>query len=297
MKKILLSSALVLAFGVSSASAQDIISEGNVKVTAKELSLAIEAVLPERTREGMREDEKNIRLFLIDYFTIKSIGDAARKQGIADEPVMKIQQEYNVNRLLSQALIRRHGESGKQPDFEPIAKEAYLADRQRFAQEEVVRAEHILVAINAEQDDAAALAKANNLYAQAKKKGSDFSELAKQHSDDPSAASNSGDLGYFTRDKMVKPFADAAFAMKNGQISKPVKSDFGYHIIHVLERKPATVRPFEEVKDELIEEQRAKYQAGKRREFVDSFQDRDTIVIDDAAFAEFVKEFQQKEQK
>lgn len=294
MKKILLSTAVLFILSTGVTSAQNLISEGDIHVTAQELQLAIEHVLPESTQQGMREDEQNIRLFLIDYFTFKLMADAAREQGLSEEPAIKAQLDYRTNRLLSQIMLKRHGESAQQPNFEPLAKEIYLTDRRRFEMPETVKAEHILIAINGEQDDATALAKANDVYAQARKRGSDFAELAKQHSDDPSAESNSGDLGYFTRDAMVKPFSDAAFAMKKGQISKPVKSDFGYHIIRVLDHKPATVRPFAEVKDELIAEQREKFQSNKRRELVDSFQDRDTIVIDDAAFAEFVKAFQKK---
>lgn len=296
MRKILLSSFFYLMVFGGATNAQDLIADGKVKVTAEELALAVEAILPEATQQGMREDERNIRLFLIDYFTAKLIANAAREQGVADEPAVKINQEYAANRLLSQVLIRRYGEVGDQPNFEPMAKELYLTDQARFSLPEKVRAEHILVAVNTEQDNVVALEKANELYAQAKNKSSDFAELARQYSDDPSAKNNSGDLGYFTRDAMVKQFSDAAFSMKKGQISKPVRSDFGYHIIRVLEREPATIKAFSEVKEELVEELRAKFQANRRREFVDSFQDRETVVINDAAFAEFVKEFQQKEQ-
>lgn len=297
MNKILLSSALIFTLSIGSVSAQSLIADGNVKVDHDELMLAIDSILPESTQQGMREKEQNIRLFLIDYFTFKQMAEAARKEGLSDDKSLKIQRDYTENKLLTQALIEKYIDSAKQPNYELLAKEAYLTDRDRFSEPEQVKAEHILIAINTDQDDAAALVKANELYAQVQKKGSNFSELAKQHSDDPSAETNSGDLGYFTREQMVQPFADAAFSMKKGQISKPVKSSFGYHIIRVLERKSAAVKSFDEVKEELLAEQRSNYRVSKRREIVDSFQNRGTIVIDDAAFAEFVKEFQKNTKK
>lgn len=216
MKKILLKSALIFTLSVSSVSAQSLIADGDIAVDRTELALAIDQILPEKMQQGMRQKEQNIRLFLIDYFTFKQMAEAARKEGLADDESLKIQRAYSENKLLAQALIKKHVDSVKQPSFEQSAKETYLTERERFAVPEQVKAEHILIAVNAEQDDAAALAKVNDLYAQAKEKGSNFAELAKQYSDDPSAESNSGDLGYFTRDKMVKPFADAAFSMKKG---------------------------------------------------------------------------------
>lgn len=90
-----------------------------------------------------------------------------------------------------------------------------------------VHASHILVKTEEEAKDI-------------KKKldgGADFSALAKEKSIDPGSAPRGGDLGFFTKDRMVKPFADAAFAMKPNEISKPVKSAFGYHVIKVVETK------------------------------------------------------------
>lgn len=104
-----------------------------------------------------------------------------------------------------------------------------------------VRARHILVA-----DEAAAK--------EVKKKldgGAKFDDVAKELSKDPGSAKNGGDLGYFTKDKMVKEFADAAFAMKKGEISGPVKSPFGYHIIKVEDSRKVTAPTLTELKDQI----------------------------------------------
>ncbi len=121
---------------------------------------------------------------------------------------------------------------------------------QEFSTPETRRAVHILITVTAtapqaEQD--AAKAKAENLLSQVKKNPSAFSELAKSNSQDPGSAMNGGDLGFFGRNMMVKPFEDAVFALKQGEISEVIKSDFGYHVIKLLEVKATQAQPFSEV--------------------------------------------------
>jgi peptidyl-prolyl cis-trans isomerase C len=123
--------------------------------------------------------------------------------------------------------------------------------RQRFARamagfkgEEEVSARHILVETEAEARAAI----------KALEGGADFARLARDKSVDPTAKENSGDLGYFTHDRMVKDFSDAAFALKVGQVSKPVKSPFGWHVILLEGRRQAPPPSYEEAIDELRSE-------------------------------------------
>jgi foldase protein PrsA len=113
-----------------------------------------------------------------------------------------------------------------------------------------VRASHILIIPERATDDAGrakadadALKKAQDVLAEVKKPGADFAALATKYSQDPSAKTNKGDLNFFMRGQMVKPFEDAAFAAKVGDIIGPVKTDFGYHIIKVTDRKEASKLP------------------------------------------------------
>ncbi|WZL72820.1 peptidylprolyl isomerase [Clostridiaceae bacterium 35-E11] len=101
-----------------------------------------------------------------------------------------------------------------------------------------VKASHILVDTEKEAKDILAKIKA----------GEDFGELAKKHSKDPGSGSQGGDLGYFPRGVMVPEFEEVAFSMKNGEVSEPVKSSFGYHIIKVMDKKDE-IKKFEEVKE------------------------------------------------
>lgn len=113
-------------------------------------------------------------------------------------------------------------------------------NKDRFAQEEEVQASHILV------DDEETANKVKKLLDD----GGDFAALAKEYSKDGSAQSG-GDLGYFTKGEMIQEFEDAAFSMEIGQVSEPVKSEYGYHIIKVTDKKEAQEATLENSKDEI----------------------------------------------
>jgi peptidyl-prolyl cis-trans isomerase D len=124
---------------------------------------------------------------------------------------------------------------------------AYEKEKSRLEVPEKRHARHILIT---GKDDAAALAQAQQVLAQAKS-GKDFAELAKQYSQDPGSAQNGGDLGWAERSAFVKPFADALFAMKVGEITGPVKTQYGYHIIRLDEVQAGKGKSFEEARPEL----------------------------------------------
>jgi peptidyl-prolyl cis-trans isomerase D len=140
---------------------------------------------------------------------------------------------------------------------EAAAKQHYEANKSRFQQPEERSASHILIKADAGMsaaDKAAAKAKAEQLYVQVKAAPARFAELAKQHSQDPGSAARGGDLGSFTRDTMVKPFADAVFAMQTGELRGPVESEFGYHIIRLDRIAPGSTVAFDTVKAEIMDE-------------------------------------------
>lgn len=147
--------------------------------------------------------------------------------------------------------------------------------------EKEVRARHILV--QTEEEAKAAKKKIDG--------GKSFEEVAKEMSKDPGSAKQGGDLGYFTRDKMVKEFADAAFGMKKGEVSGPVKSGFGYHIIKVEDVRKITPPPFSELKDQL----RAKLQGQKINDYMTGLVKSASVKVFDAKGKEmpFEKELPQ----
>jgi peptidyl-prolyl cis-trans isomerase D len=153
-------------------------------------------------------------------------------------------------------------------------KSYYEQNKKQYSTEEQRRASHILIEVKKDAsaaDKAAAKAKAEGLAAQLRKNPGDFAKLAKANSQDPGSAENGGDLGFFDKGAMLKPFADAAFSLKQGEISDPVESDFGYHVIEVTGIKPAAVKPLESVKDEIAGEIKKQIAAKKYSEMADQF--------------------------
>ena len=149
---------------------------------------------------------------------------------------------------------------------------AYSSSLDNFRMPERVHARHILLKTEGKSDaeKKALMAKAEDLLKQLKN-GADFAELAKKNSEDGSK-DQGGDLGWFTHGQMVPEFDSAAFALKPKELSGVVTSQFGYHIIQTMEKDPAKLKPFEEVKDELAKEVRAQAVAEKMQTLGDQMQ-------------------------
>jgi peptidyl-prolyl cis-trans isomerase C len=131
----------------------------------------------------------------------------------------------------------------------------YDENIQEFEQPDVVRASHILIRVEEDADEATVEAKreqAADLASKAKA-GGDFGQLAEEFSEDPTAKQNAGDLNFFPKDRMVPEFAEAAFAQEIDSISEPVRTQFGWHVIKVTEKKAAQTLPFDEVKGDIAE--------------------------------------------
>lgn len=145
-------------------------------------------------------------------------------------------------------------------------KSYYDQNAKRYVTDEQRRASHILVAVKKDATPAvkaAAKAKAEGLLAQLRKNPAEMASLAKTSSDDPGSAAVGGDLDFFGKGMMVKPFEDTAFTLKKGEISNLVESDFGYHIIQVTDIKPGGAKALDDVKADIVADIR-KQQAGKK---------------------------------
>jgi peptidyl-prolyl cis-trans isomerase C len=142
----------------------------------------------------------------------------------------------------------------KAPEVSPEqAKSFYESNQKEFERPETVKASHILFMVD--PDAPAEVVKQKEEAAQKAaaraKKGEDFTALAKELSEEPGAAESGGDLGFFPKDRMVPEFANAAFQQKIDEIGEPVKSQFGWHVIKVTDKKDAGKVPFDEVKDQI----------------------------------------------
>lgn len=156
----------------------------------------------------------------------------------------------------------------------------YQAHKDKYTQEEAVHARHILIKVAPDaspEDDRKAKEKARAVLAKAKK-GEDFAQLAKENSEGPTK-DRGGDLGYFGRGQMVKPFEDAAFSLKAGEIRGPVRTKFGYHIVKVEDRKEAKQLTYKEVQGQVKEDLMTDKANARYEEYVDQLRKKAKITV------------------
>jgi peptidyl-prolyl cis-trans isomerase C len=171
-----------------------------------------------------------------------------------DEATLKLQIAHQA--AVQQLIDSQIGPKVSVKDEE--AKAFYDANPNFFKMPEQVKASHILIKFDPQTADDAKKASAKKTLQEVKArlaKGEDFAVLAKEISQDASSANN-GDLGYFRRGQMVKPFEDAAFGMQLNSVSEIVETQFGYHLIKVYDKKPESVIAFADVKDRIAEQLR-----------------------------------------
>lgn len=177
---------------------------------------------------------------MLDTMVIRElILQQASKEGLDKGPELAEKLEDLKKRLIVESYLKKRVETDAKVSDDDL-KKFYEQNKDKFKTGEQVKASHILVKTEKEAKDILAQIKA----------GAKFEELAKKHSVDTSAAQG-GDLGWFSKGSMVPAFENAALALKEGQVSDVVKTDFGYHIIKLTGKRPAGIRPFEEVKDQI----------------------------------------------
>ncbi len=195
----------------------------------------------------LEDQQREVRYLILpaDRFRSSAGVDDAAVQAYYKEHIAQYMRPESAH--LQYADLRLEALAAQQEVSDADLHAAYEKEKSRLEVPEKRHARHILIT---GKDDAAALALAQQVLAQAQS-GKDFGELAKQYSQDPGSAQNAGDLGWAERSSFVKPFADALFSMKIGEIAGPVKTQFGYHIIRLDEIQPGKSKSFEEARPEL----------------------------------------------
>jgi peptidyl-prolyl cis-trans isomerase C len=204
------------------------ITEGDLAVAAADPALQLPNV-PEAQKRDM------LTGYLID---LKLGSKAAEAAKVGDSADFARKLAYNRDKALLDDYLEQQARKAVTPE---AARKLYDDTAKSVSPEQEVRARHILVASEDEAKKAAARVKG----------GEDFAKVAGELSTDPGSKTDGGDLGFFTKDRMVEPFAEAAFKMEPGQVSDPVQSQFGWHVIKVEEKRAKPVPSFEEMKDQV----------------------------------------------
>jgi peptidyl-prolyl cis-trans isomerase C len=203
------------------------IGESDIALAEEDVGSSMPAMPPPQKRE-----------YLITYLTdVVILAQAAQKQKLGDSLEVRRQIAFARNKALMEALLQN---SAKAAETDAEMHKVYDEAVKQMGAEQEVHARHILV--DTEEEAKAIEAEL--------KGGADFSEEAKKKSRDPGAA-NGGDLGYFTKDQMVPEFAEVAFKLDKGQISDPIHTQFGWHIIKVEDKRAKPTPSFDEVKAQV----------------------------------------------
>jgi peptidyl-prolyl cis-trans isomerase D len=220
-------------------------------------------IVPKAVLAHMRAIDSEHRLVRRMQFRAEDYVD---KVSIPDD---KIQADYDANKDLYRTpervkvdylVLRLDDIAARTPVSDAAMHEYYDNNKARWAGVEQRRASHILVTFGSKDasapDKASARKLAEDILQQVRAKPADFARIAREKSKDPGSAASGGDLGWFGRSMMTKPFEDAAFALQEGQISNVVETEFGFHIIEVTGVKGNQARPFEEVRATIESEMR-----------------------------------------
>ncbi len=258
--------------------------------------LAAQGLTPEKFEAGLRHDLAVQQINAVVQGTafspksvvarVSSLNQQAREVQELVLTLQSFRSQVKITDAMAEEYYKQHPAQFELPEivkaevvvFNPDVVEArivvsdadikayYDQNLARYKTDEQRRASHILIAAGKDApaaDKEAAKAKAEKILAQLRKSPNDFAKLAKENSQDPGSAERGGDLDFFGKGMMVKPFEEAAYALKEGEISEVVQSDFGFHIIRLTALKAATTRPLSEVKANITDEIR-RQQVGKK---------------------------------
>jgi peptidyl-prolyl cis-trans isomerase C len=235
-------------------------------VTSEELK-AEALSLPPQVQEQVFARPADTAQFAQAVLLRRELARQAEADGLLTDPKVAAALRAARERVLADAALARIDAAG--PDRSALERQArnqYDAEPEKFASPEQVRVSHVLVSSKACEPEA----RAREVLARARQPGADFAQLAREYSDDSGSAARGGDVGFFPRGRMAAPFEAAAFSLKQpGDLSDVVKTEFGYHIIRLEERKPAARQAFEAVREPLVKNLADSEARSRRQQLVD----------------------------
>lgn len=250
---------LPMLLGVSLPLMADVTIGKSAPLTNEDIKREL-SFLPERDFNRLMNEPMVLANFIDRLDMRRALAIAAEQQGLAEDP--KIANEMRI--AYENALIKLMREKIQAditlPDFTPLAREQYQANKEQFMAPEQVQARHILLTYKDDEEKAEKRALLESLRQQVLSGGASFADLAREYSADSGSAVKGGDLGTFGRGQMVKPFEEAVFALENpGDLSPVVETRFGLHLIQLEQKMPERQLNFDEVKERLILSIRNKY--------------------------------------
>ncbi len=254
---------------------------GDKVITVADFEAELEA-LPEFTRSKLTTKEAKRKQLdkMIDEMLLMQ---EAERRGLSNDPDIQKKLENYRKRMITEKLYQAAAQT-ETPVSEEEIKKYYEEHKDQFEEKEKIRVSQVMIMIppNAgPEKEKEAKAKIEEALKRAKK-GEDFSKLAQEYAEGSPMGGRGGDLGYITRGRMMPEFETAAFSLKNiGDISDVVKTQFGYHIIKLTDRKPAHTQTLEEVRDRIVRQIEAQRRRDMRQELPQELRKKVAIHINE----------------
>ncbi len=254
-----------------------LIIDGKVRVDAADFEGNILRIPPDR-RASFRMSYERVSSIVDNVYVTRSMAQKARDAGLDADPATQARLRQLEDAFLADLYTQQLEKEALAPDLESRARELYAVDREKYLNDEEAHVQQILVGISC-RTNAQAREVARRAYEEAKAGKEDFLALAAKYADAGEKAPKGGDIGTGPVKRLVVPVREALAKLKKGEISEPVESPFGFHVLKLIDRKPAQAKPFDAVKQEIIAAEKAKLQRKRVDDAILSVRNSTTVTI------------------
>jgi peptidyl-prolyl cis-trans isomerase C len=257
---------------------------GEQSLSQTELDAAF-AQIPEAQRLAFIRDGGRVDQLVQNLLRVRQIAAEARASGFDTEPLVQARLNLEAEAELARAWMEQVMKNAPEADYAVLAEEYYLANPDQFMTGEARDVSHILIGTETRPEEEA-LSLVAEVEARLADDPAQFDALVMEYSEDPARENNLGRYPAMKRGEMVEPFEEAAFALGEvGQISEPVKTAYGYHVIRLNEISPPALLPFESVKEALMQQERDRHLARYRERYIAEHAAGEILIPDGAVEA------------
>jgi len=233
-----------------------LVTDGPIVVDVADFNGAMLRI-PDQYRGEVLMSRDHIATLVDQVFVARSLAARARKEGLDKDPAVQARLVQVQDDFLADLYLKKFQKDAMSGNLDQRARELYDADPAKYTTPAQVDVQQVLIDLKGRTREMAKQ-RAEDVYEQATSGKEEFLALALKYSDEPTRTGMRGDLGWNVASSFVAPVRDALAKMKKGEISKPVESEYGFHILKLVDRKPAELLKFEAVKDRIIADEKAR---------------------------------------
>ena len=234
--------------------------------------------IPEDRRAEVRMSYDRVATIVDNMFVARSLAARAREIGLDKDPAVQKRLQQVQDGVLADLYVQKIEKETVTVNLEQRARELYKADQEKFVTKEEVHVQHVLVDLKGRTREGA-LERARKALEEVRA-GQDFLTVAARYSDDPGVKGNGGDLGYSPPEKFVAPVRKAIDGMKTkGEIAGPVESEFGFHVVRFIDRKPPKPIKFEAVARQIMEAERERLKKQRTEALISQVRSAPSVVV------------------